>query len=798
MDLRVAVANRVTRSRMLAFVNELKSAVRGLRKAPVLAGVAALSLALGIGLNVTLYSVAREMILDDLSAREPDRLVTLGAVTTAAAYGELRRAGVFQDLAYDTGLGNIDWDTAGHKEIAWEMTTSANFFDVLGVRASAGRLYSQSDAGRAMAVVSHGFWRVRLHGNPNVAGRPLLLGDRLYVVVGVLPRDYRSIMRHGIAPEVYLLAGKDTARCRPFARLSDGLTRDQTRQALVEAARNIGGEDFAKQISALRPMAGWAANSDSAGDDRRFFLFFTMLYGTAILLLAIGCVNVAGLLLARGVTRQRELAIRKALGASRFQVARQLMAEGFVLVGLGAVAGLTIDAFLRNRLSYVRWPSAYNLPFEFHFQTDRGLLLYAVATALAALLVSCGLPSLRSSNVDLGLAMKQGEPASSIRRWNLRNSFVGLQVVLSMVLLSLGVLFCRTFWQIAHTDSGFDVSHTVMATVWRPGVKLPDEQEWKWRDGVVRRIQEVPGVTGVTSIGTLPFMGELPQAPVRRKGDPLSAARDAYSMGAGEQFCKVLGIAVLRGRDFEVNDRARQPAPALVNQALARRLFGDADPVGAQIVVGRENERVLEIVGVVADTRMRTLGEDHAPMYFTPFADTQLIVRTAGGAAEWIRPLRGRLAQTEAGSAIEVRPLSEAAAGAIFPMRVAAGFVGSMSAIGLLLALSGLYSSVWYATQRRTREMAIRAAVGATRGAILRTAVRDGFAVLTCGIVLGLPLAVAAIRPLTDILPDGLDPWNPPMFLAVVLVLLATGVCAAWVPARSAANVDPALALRQE
>ena len=269
-------------------------------------------------------------------------------------------------------------------------------------------------------------------------------------------------------------------------------------------------------------------------------------------------------------------------------------------------------------------------------------------------------------------------------------------------------------------------------------------------------------------------------------------------MGAGEQFCRVLGIPVLRGRDLELNDRARQPAPALVNQALARQLFGDADPVGAQLVVGRENERVLEIIGVVADTRMRTLGEDHAPMFFTPYADTQMIVRTTGDAAEWNRPLRDRLVQTEAGSAIEARPLSEAPAGAIFPMRVAAGFVGSMSVIGLLLALSGLYSSVWYATRRRTREMAIRAAVGATRGAILRTAASDGVAVMTCGIVVGLPMAIAAIRPLTDILPDGSDPWNPAMFLAIVLVLLATGVCAAWVPARSAADVDPALALRQE
>ncbi len=784
---------------MPPLLTDLSHALRGLRKSPTLAAVAVSSLALGIGVNITIYSVAREMILDDLSARRPERLARFGNAVMGARYRDLRRAGVFEDLAFDTGLGNSDWDAGGHSEIVWEMTTSANFFDVLGVGSSIGRLYSQTDEGLPVAVVSYGFWHKRLHSDPNAVGRSLKLSGRLHTILGVLPHDYRSVMRHGVSPEVYLLADTVPGRCQPFGRLRDGSTRGQTEQALFAAARNIGGEDFAKEVSSLRPMAGWAANAAATGDERRFFVFFAMLDGTAILLVAIGCFNVAGLVLARGVTRQRELAIRKALGANRLQVARQLLAEGLVLVGLGTGAGLVLDAFLRNRLSYVRWPSAYNLPFEFHFPGDRGLFLYASATALAALLVSSVLPSLHGSNADLGLAMKQSEPAFSVRRWNLRNGFVTLQVVLSTVLLMLGVLFCRTFWQLAHADPGFDVSHTIMATVWRPpGPRLPEDQRWNWRDGVVRRVKEVPGVIGVTSIGTLPFMGELPQSPVRRKGDPGSMSRDAFSMGAGEQFCRVLGIPILRGRDFEIADRTRQPAPALVNQALARGLFGDADPVGGELLVGREQQRVFEIVGVVADTRMRTLGEDHAPMFFTPYEDTQMIVRTAGDAAQWIKPLRDMLARTQTGSALDVRPLSDAAAGAIFPMRVAAGFVGSMSGVGLLLALSGLYSSVWYATQRRTREMAIRAAVGATRAAILWTAIRDGVAVVACGVVAGLPLAIAAIRPLTDLLPDGLDPWNPAMFVAVALVLLAAGAGAAWMPARCAADVDPSFALRQE
>jgi putative ABC transport system permease protein len=217
------------------------------------------------------------------------------------------------------------------------------------------------------------------------------------------------------------------------------------------------------------------------------------------------------------------------------------------------------------------------------------------------------------------------------------------------------------------------------------------------------------------------------------------------------------------------------------------------------LLAGQEHERVLEIIGVAADAKMRTLGEDHAPVYFTPFSDSQLLVRVAGDPMQWITPLRNALAeQVGTLSPIEVRPLSDATAGAIFPMRVAAGFVGSLSGLGLLFVLAGLYSSVSYATRRRTREMAIRAAVGATRSNILWTAIRDGVAVLAWGLAVGLPLAIAAIRPLADIVPDGVDPWNPAMFLSVGFLLIATGAGAAFIPARFAANVDPSLALRQD
>ena len=217
--------------------------MRGLRGSPALVAVAISSMALGIGVNVTIYSVVREMVLDDLSARQPDRLARVAAEIPYARYRDLRHAGVFQDLAFNVWLNDINWNSGTHGEVAWQMITSANFFDVLGVGASAGRLYSQADEGHPVAVVSYGFWRGRLNGDAHIVGRSLRLNGSLYTVTGVLPRDYRSILGRGVSPEIYVIAATDSAYCHPFGRLRDGLTRGQAREALLAAARNIGGAD---------------------------------------------------------------------------------------------------------------------------------------------------------------------------------------------------------------------------------------------------------------------------------------------------------------------------------------------------------------------------------------------------------------------------------------------------------------------------------------------------------------------------------------------------------------------------
>ncbi|MGO9257953.1 MAG: ABC transporter permease [Bryobacteraceae bacterium] len=776
------------------------------------------SLALGIGGNVTVYSVVREMILDDLSAARPHRLVRAGANVSYTQYRELRQAGVFQDVAFYHSFRTWNWRAGDHSEIVWTIESSPNFFDVLGVRAGNGRLFGAADADGSV-VASYGFWKRGLGADPRAIGRPIELNGRLYPLVGVLPEDYRSVYGLSVSPEIYVrtvpASHPDDASWIVFGRLRDGQSVETARQELAAAAERMWGAEFARRFATLRPMAGFAAHTVVEGNG--FYLFFVALFAVAGMMALISCANVAGLLVARGLSRQRELAIRKALGASRWQVARPLLAEASMLVAAGGAAGLLLHAFLAAQLRAVRFPSAYGVPFEFHFRNDGGLLLYAAAVALAALAVSALAPAMRGSGVDLGLALKQGEPAFSLRRWNLRSAFVALQMALAVMLLALGALFARSFVHVATADLGFDAEHILMAGVQRMPQRMPqpgpegtpggppDDGTNGYRERLLRRIRTVPGVVAVSSTSIRPLAGELPKAAVRCEGDT-APAREVYVAGVGERYCETMGIAILRGRDFRMDDGAHRGAlggalrarPAIVNRTLARQFFGDGDPVGQQLRLGRERTELLEVVGVAADSKLRSLGEENVAALYVPEFGTGLLVRVAGDAGRWIAPLRRAMAEIDPQAALDIRPMADAVAGGLFPMRMAALLVGSLSTVGLLLALVGLYAAVSHAVGKRTREMGIRVALGATRGSIVWVALGDGMGVLGLGAAVGLALAVAAIRPLAGIVPDGVNPWDPAQFAAVLVLLLAAGAAATAGPARRAARVDAAVALREE
>ncbi len=781
---------------MLSVWKDLSYALRSLSKSRSLAAVGILSIALGTGVNITAYSIVRELVLDDVTARHAERLAYINADVSYPLYRDLRRAGVFQELACYHSVTIWSWRNGGHSETAWTIRSSANFFDVLGVTPFAGRLYRQSDEGRDLAVVSYSFWRKRLGGDPAALGRPLQLNGRSYTITAILGRNYRSIYGSDFAPQVYVPAVPDSGRFLVFGRLLPGRSAAATRESLLAAATALGGAELGRRVANLYPIGGFAGHAAHRGDP--FFPALMALYAVAGMLALIGCANAAGLLLARSTARRREIAIRKALGAGRLRIVGNLLAEGGILAGGGTVLGYLLHTAIAARLRLLTYPGAYGQPFEFHFETDAGLLVYAAATAVAALLISSLVPALRCANADLSLAIRQAEPAFSVRRWSLRNGFVGMQMALSVVLLALGVFFVRGFVRMSAADPGFDIAHTLFAGVQPIRGAHAGEDYFTWRDELLGAARAVPGVAAASSTSTIPLSGELARPALRREGEPSPAAREVYRTGVGDQYFTTFAIPMLRGRDFEPRDRTRRPTPAIINRRLARELFGADDPVGRPLVMGRDGGELLEIVGVCGDTRVRTLAENDPPAFYVPGFDTGLVVRVAGDPALWIEPLGRALGAIDPDAALDIRTMRDATEGAIWPMRMACILLASLSGLGLALALVGLYASVSDLTGRRTHEMGIRVALGATPGRIVWVSVRDSMAVLLCGGTAGVVFAVAAIHPVASLAPDGVNPWSPAMFTAVLLLLLASGAAAAYLPARRAAKLDPSAALREE
>ena len=783
-------------SEMLSIWKDLNCALRNLKKSRSLAAVGILSIALGIGVNITAYSVVRELVFDDVAARNPDRLAYINGDVSYPLYRELRRAGIFQDLAWYHSVTIWNWRNGGHSETAWIIRSSANFFDVLGVTPFAGRLYTQSDEGRDLAAVSYSFWRKRLDGDPSALGRTLQLNGRIYTISAILGRNYRSIYGSDFSPQVYVAAVPDSGRFLVFGRLLRGRSAAATRESLLAAATSLGGAEAGRGVANLYPVGGFAGHAAARGDP--VFPALMSLYGVAGMLALIGCANAAGLLLARSAARRREIAIRTALGAGQLQIVRHLFAEGCLLAGAGAVLGYLLHTVIAARLRLLTYPGAYGQPYEFHFETDSGLLLYAAALAVAALLLSSLVPALRYARADLSLAIRRAEPAFSVRRWSLRNGFVGIQMALSVVLLALGVFFTRGFIRMSSAEPGFDIPHTLFAGVQPIRGAHAGEDYFTWRDELLRSVRAVPGVAAASSTSIIPLSGELQRLALRREGEPPSSAREAYRTGVGDQYFTTFAIPMLRGRDFELRDRTRRPMPAVINHALARELFASDDPVGRRLVMGRGAGDVLEIIGVCGDTRVRTLAEDDPPAFYVPGFDTGLVVRVAGDPARWLEPLRRALGAADPDAALDIRSMRDATEGAIWPIRTASIMLASLSALGLALALVGLYASVSDSACRRTREMGIRVALGATPARIVWVSVRDSAAVLLCGGSVGIILAIAAIHPVANLAPQGVNPWSPAMFTMVLLLLLASGAAAAYIPARRAAKLDPSTALREE
>jgi putative ABC transport system permease protein len=803
---------------------DLRYTLRSLRHQPLLVLAATVSIAVAIGANTTIFSLASELLFATPSAKDAGRLVRIringNSHVSYRQWQALEESHALNGLAGYQIEAEVNWRGPEGSISLIPLIVTSNFFDVIGTPLAVGRSFTESEAAAErhpnVAVISYGFWQRRLGGDANIIGRTLIFNGGPYTVLGVLPADYRALPGYGVAPEVYLPLGQElmpdldhprAAIVELFGRLGDHQTIEQGRAALTAAghnARALLNDSKFGDVTQFSPAGGF----QRMGDFREVGAFFALLVVAVCLVLAIACANVAGLLLARSTVRRREIAVRVALGASRSRLVQQLLTEGMWLAILGTIGGLLLMFGLMQLIGRISLPLP--MPIEIGAEIDGRLLVYSLML-LVLTTVFCALaPALQATRPSLVPALKQEEPRYSHRRWTLRGLLVVGQLSVALVLLLTALLFVRNLSLAAGADPGFDIARTVVAQVSFVEGRYTRETREAFLRTAVDRLRALPSVEGATYSHSVPLTirSGMTTGADLRLADGRGSFHSQYEVNlVGPGYFSVMGIRLLRGRDFTVNDRPGAPIVVLINEEFATRHLAGIDPVGRQILLpGAEGKTYpAEIVGIVGNSRHRTIGESQKAAMYEPFLQrgnrgrlVHIIIRTRTDPASVVRDVQRTLGEMDLSAAVEVQPMRSALAFAFLPSRVGATLLGALGALGLALAMVGLYAVVSYAVSRRTAEIGIRMALGATRAAVLQLVLSDAAILAGCGIALGLTVAALVTQPLAMFLVTGLSAGDPVSFAGTAVVLVAVSLAAAWLPARRAMRIDPATALRDE
>jgi predicted permease len=804
--------------------HDLRYASRALVKERMLTVMAVTSISLGVGANLAIFALANSLLLSRPTTADPDRVVHIrsdrGSHVSYAMWRDLNDSGVIDGVAGYNLASDVNWRTASGSAAVMPLVVSANFFDVMRMPMAIGRGFTaveaQAEREPRLAVVTHRFWISRLDADPNVIGSTLIINGAPFSVMGVLPQDLRSLPGYGISPDLWLPAsltltpGLNNPRASQFqliGRLRDGQTVEAAWAALNTVASRAVGNDAPAGAGVIRYVAP-IGGMYQLNEFKEVALFFGGLIVVTWLVLAIACANVAGLLLARGVTRRKEIAMRLAIGASRRRLIQQLLTEGFVLSVLGTIAGLGITAIVARLLTRVRLPIPFPFAIDIAFD-DRVVALGATLVVIATILSALA-PALQATRPDVLPSLKQEVRGFTTRRLNLRASLVVAQVAVSVLLLVITVLFLRNL-SLSHTATpGFDAAQILVAqitfvegrqgTAARPAVSdladalraLPVVRSVALADGVPLTVRN-GGTTGT-------------QVRIDGSQEPVRVDYDVNTVGP--HYFDVMGIDLLRGRDFSTSDiRSRTGGPVIVNQEFVRRYLNGNEPIGTAFSERDHGQGQIreEIIGVVADSKYTSIGEDHDAAVYRPYLTggsparfVHVLVRTAGppsGAAAVVRETINRF---DPDAAITIEPMTSAIAFAFLPSRIGALLVGALGALGALLAMVGLYGVVSYAVQRRTSEIGIRLALGSSRQAIAAVVFKDGAVLVGMGLIIGVGLALVVTRLLSAVLVAGLSTTDTVSFVGTAILMALTSLLATWGPTRRAMRVEPAITLRSE
>jgi predicted permease len=817
---------------MGTLLQDLRFGIRMLAKSPGFTAVAVLTLALGIGANTAIFSLVDALFLQTLPVRDPSRLVDVYQTRKGQGYFAISYVDYlyyrdhnrsFSDLAAHYSSSPINLITPGESKEINGSVVSANYFSLLGLRPLLGRFFLPEEDEvpnrNPVAVLSYGLWQRQFGGDPEILGKSVRLNGTFFTVVGVGPRDFRGVVPGGLTTDVWIPAAmfhvgyrycdafqRSCTVVKLIGRLKPGRRVADAQAEMDVLARQLATQfpDTNKSVGAVVAPARGVDYEDRAESTHNSAL---LLAAVAVILL-ITCANLAGLLLARSTARRKEIAVRLALGAGRGRLVRQLLTESLLLSLLGGAVGLLIAFWARDFILPFYGADSEGRRAYFSMGLDPLVLTATLALSLLTGILFGLVPALQATRPDLVPALKDEGTSAGFRRSRLRDLLVVTQVALSIVLLVGAGLLLRSLRSI-YRGPGYDPGHILMLRL-RPSLVAYDPAKaWAFQREAIRRLEALPGVVSASPSEYAPLHGWGGDASLWLPGQQPSRPEDAYQTASNEvgpRYFETMWISVLEGREFNERDRQDAPRVAIVNETLALRFWPGGSAVGRALVVdGLE----YEVAGVVKNAQYYNVSEQPRPFLYLDYwqqdnttntfsEDSRTTVRVAGDPATMLLLIRKEIAAVNPDVPIsEDRPLTEWLDYSFQPVRVASTMLICFGALALFLSALGLYGVLAFTVSQRTREIAIRIALGAERSDVARLVVREGALLALAGAALGLIAAFASARFLASLL-YGVLPYDPLTFLVGPVVLVGVALLASYLPARRAMRVDPMVALRYE
>ena len=818
-------------------MNDLRFALRQLRKSPAFTAIAIITLALGIGLNTAIFSVVNALLLKPLPFPAPQQLVAFGMTNTREknqeSLGSLSYPDFFDFRAQNRTLSSMAvFHTRPSALTSAEGATSllgvkasAEFFDVLGVKPVMGHVFTRADEkagggpGGFKVIISHDFWKKHFGGEDSVLGRNIEFDRRQFTVIGVMPAGFQFPIQADPI-DFYVTIAEDAANpdgnkplteergnhsLEAVARLKAGVTIEQAQADLSTIAASL--EKQYRDSNSYFGVALKPLREELIGDVRTALY---VLFGAVLCVLLIANANVANLLLARASVRGKEMALRAAMGASRVRIIRQLLTESSLLAGLGGLFGLLIAQWGTEALIQT---VPQNIPRISNIQLDAAVLAFTLIVSLATGLIFGLVPAWQASVVDLNTALKTGARGGTggEHKHRLRNALVVSEIALALVMLVCAGLLIQSFARLGRVSPGVQTERLLTARIQLPSAAYPkNENMIAFFDQFLSRIRALPGVESASTIVPLPLSGGNMVTDFDIEEHPLPEGQQnaAPVRSIATEYFKTMGIPIRQGRVFDENDRMDSTPVVIVNERFANKFFPGQNVLGKRIKPGfsadETGEKMREIVGVVGNVKHLSLKNDDSPEMYLPRTQipldiVSLVVRSrVSDPAALTSAVRKELAAMDSSIPLtSVRVFDEYISRSLARPRFNALLLSIFAGTALFLTAIGIYGVMAYSVSQRTNEIGIRMALGAAQSAIFRLVVGQAMTLVGISLALGLIGAFGATHLLNSLL-YGVRSWDPLTFVAIVFLISIVAFLAAWLPARRAARVDPVVALRTE